>query len=77
MSSVAILGHRSSLEGGMPYDIPDFKIKEDRDKYREDRLSPFVNKYGDKPTIQCCSDPNYKPDEKSIKLFEEEIEAKQ
>ena len=74
MSSVAILGHRSSLEGGMPYDIPDFKIKEDRDKYREDRLSPFINNFGEKPSIQCCSDANYKPDESSIKRFEEEIE---
>lgn len=77
MSSVAILGHRSALEGGMPYDIPDFRNEADRDKYREDRLSPFIDKYGDKPTIQCCSDADYKPDDKSIRMFEEEIEAKQ
>ena len=39
MSSVAILGHRSLMEFGTPYDIPDFSKKEDRDKYRNDTLS--------------------------------------
>ena len=77
MSSVAILGHRSALEGGMPYDIPDFRKAEDKDKYREDRLSPFINKYGEKGSIQCSSDADYKPASSSIKRFEEEVEAKQ
>ena len=33
MSSVAILGHRSVLNGGIPYDIPDFRLEEDCRKY--------------------------------------------
>lgn len=41
MSAVAILGWRSALEGGVPYDIPDFKSIEDRNKYRNDFSSPF------------------------------------
>ena len=49
MASVAMLGHRSLLERGVPYDIPDFRREEDRKKYENDRLSPFVE-----PT-----DPNY------------------
>ena len=42
MASVAILGHRSLLERGVPYDIPDFRREEDRKQYENDRLSPFV-----------------------------------
>ena len=29
------------LEGGMPYDIPDFRKEEDRIKYENDDLSPY------------------------------------
>ncbi len=42
MASVAILGHRSLLEKGVPYDIPDFRREEDRKQYENDFLSPFV-----------------------------------
>ncbi len=69
MSSVAILGHRSMLEGGMPYDIPDFTNEEDCKKYENDRLSPFVMTDGTKPNIPCCSHPDYKPTEKQLELF--------
>ena len=41
MSAVAILGWRSALEGGIPYDIPNFRSKEDRDKFKNDFASPF------------------------------------
>ena len=41
MSSVAFLAHRSILDGGKVYEIPDFKREEDRNAYRDDRLSPF------------------------------------
>ncbi|MBR3766675.1 MAG: Gfo/Idh/MocA family oxidoreductase [Clostridia bacterium] len=61
MASVAILSHRSILEGSKPYDIPDFRKKEDRDKFRDDTLSPFWHSDGTPPSIPCCSDPNYLP----------------
>ncbi|MCC6445017.1 MAG: Gfo/Idh/MocA family oxidoreductase [Armatimonadetes bacterium] len=32
-----ILAYRSSTEGGRPYDIPDFRYKEERDAWRDDR----------------------------------------
>ena len=49
MASVAMLGHRSLLARGEPFDIPDFHREEDRVKYENDRLSPFVDP----------ADPNY------------------
>ncbi len=69
MSSVAILGHRSAMEFGVPYDIPDFRNKEDRDKYRNDTASPFYYSDGRTPTIPCCSKPDYKPSEHQITNF--------
>ena len=69
MASVAILGHRSQLELGMPYDIPDFSKKEDRDKYRDDNLTPFYYSDGREPSMPCCSKPDYKPSDKQIENF--------
>ncbi len=69
MSSVAILGHRSLLEYGVPYDIPDFKNKEDRDKYRDDNLSPFYYSDGREPTMPCGSHPDYKPTDWQLEEF--------
>jgi len=51
LSSVAILGHRSMLKNGMPYDIPDFRKEEDRVKYENDTLTPFYGTDGSEPTI--------------------------
>ena len=62
MSSVAILSHRSILEGGKPYDIPDFRLEEDRAKYENDTLSPFYGEDGAPPTLPCCSRPDFTPD---------------
>ena len=70
MSSVAILGHRSMLEGGMPYDIPDFRREEDCKKYENDRLTPFVID-GNEPTIPCCSHTDYRPSDEQIDAFRE------
>jgi len=75
MSSVAILGHRSLMEYGVPYDIPDFKIKEDRDAWRNDTLSPFWYSDGRAPTMPCCSKPDYKPSEQQIKNFNKILES--
>lgn len=61
MASVAILSHRSIMEGSKPFDIPDFRKKEDRDKYRYDNLSPFWHSDGTPPSYPCCSDADYEP----------------
>ena len=76
MSSVAILGHRSVLEGGMPYDIPDFRLEEDRVKYENDRVSPFYSNDGTAPSIPCCSKTDYKPTQKQQDLFHEMMNKK-
>jgi len=69
LSSVAILGHRSMLKYGVPYDIPDFSKQEDRDKYRDDEISPFYYSDGREPNIPCCSHPDYKPSQQQIDNF--------
>ena len=74
MSSVAILGHRSALENGKVYDIPDFRKEEDRKLYENDYLSPFYSSDGKEPTVPCCSNPDYKPTEKQIELYLQELE---
>ncbi len=61
MASVAILGHRSLLEKGIPYDIPDFRSEEDRAKWENDFSTPFYSETK-APDIPCCSVPDYKPD---------------
>lgn len=50
-ASVAILGHRSMLENGTPYDIPDFRKEEDRAKFENDRLTPFYSSDGTAPSL--------------------------
>lgn len=75
MASVGILAHRSSLEGGMPYDIPDFHLKADRQKYENDRLSPFYGEDGSEPTMPCCSHPDYKPTDEQIRGFREMMKS--
>jgi predicted dehydrogenase len=57
MASVAILSHRSLLERGAPYDIPDFRREEDRERYENDTLTPFYGSDGSEPTLPCCSNP--------------------
>ena len=74
ISSVALLGHRSVLEGGKPYDIPDFRKEEDRKLYENDDLTPFWGDDGSAPTLPCCSNPNYKPTEKQMELYQKELE---
>ncbi len=69
MASVAILAHRSMLENGIPYDIPDFKKEEDREKWEKDFLSPFYKNNGEKPDIPCCSNPDYKPTEEQFDAY--------
>ena len=75
MSSVAMLAHRSMLEGGMPYDIPDFRLEADRQKYENDRLSPFYGADGSEPTLPCCSHPDYQPSEEQLRAFDELLKS--
>jgi len=69
MSSVAILAHRSQLEGGKPYEIPDFRKEEDRVKWQDDRISPFYTYGKNEPSIRCCSDPTFTQNEGRLARF--------
>ena len=71
MSSVAILAHRSMLEGGKPYDIPDFREEKWCKMYENDRLTPFYGTDGSEPTLPCCSVTDFAPTETQIKLYRE------
>ncbi|MBQ2968587.1 MAG: Gfo/Idh/MocA family oxidoreductase [Clostridia bacterium] len=73
MSSVAILAHRSVLEGGTPYDIPDFREETWCKMYENDRLSPFYGTDGTEPSIPCCTHPAFKPTEEQVHLFNEAV----
>lgn len=76
MASVAILGHRSLLEYGTPYDIPDFKKEEDREKYRNDNLTPYWHSDGTAPTMACCSHKDYEPSEVQKENFRKMLEKR-
>lgn len=66
MSSVAILAHKSVLNNGQPYDIPDFKNSEDaRKQYENDFDTPFWSN-GKAPTLPQCSHTDYAPTEKQL-----------
>ena len=71
MSAVAIFAHRSVLEGGANYDIPDFRLEEDRVKFENDWSAPYYLHDGTAPTLPSCSHPDYKPTETQLKLFKE------
>ncbi len=59
MASVGILGHRSMLEDGKVYEIPDFRNEEERKKYEKDTLSPFYGSDGSAPSIASSTVPDY------------------
>ena len=75
MSAVGILAHRSVLGGGTPFDVPDFRREEDRALWENDTISPFYAYGTTEPTIQCGSDPNFRPDKnrraRYMKIMEE------
>ena len=73
MASTAILAHRSVLAGGAVYDVPDFRLEEDRVKYENDRETPFYGENGE-PTVPCCSDPSFRPTEEQLALFRKVFE---
>jgi len=47
MSMPGILAYRSILEGNTPQYVPNFRLKEDRDKYRNDTFCTFIESAGD------------------------------
>ncbi len=57
MASVAILAHRSILNGNQPYDIPDFRKEKDRVKYENDHALPIPLSDGTEPDTPCNSHP--------------------
>lgn len=76
MSSVAILGHRSMLEGGKPFNIPDFRNENDCKLYENDHLTPFYGTDTNSPNIPCCSHPNYKPTDAQLKEYKTYLNLK-
>jgi len=55
MSAAAILGWRSCLQNGRTYKIPDFRNPEERNKYRDDALTPFPDEKGEGITLPCST----------------------
>lgn len=71
MASVAILAHRSILNGSACYDIPDFHLEECRKQYENDRKSPFLFTDGTQPSIPCCSHPDFAPTTEQLEKMKE------
>ena len=55
---MAILAHRSILNGNCAYDIPDFRREEDRVKFENDWETPFYGSDGSLPTVRAAADEN-------------------
>lgn len=75
MASVAILAHRSILDGNRAFEVPDFRKEEDRIKYENDTLTPFCGKNGEVPTLPVCSDPEYTPSAKKLEAYENALNS--
>lgn len=73
MASVSILAHRSQLEKGVPYDIPDFRKEEDLIRYENDYSTPFYDTEGGEPNIPCCSNPDYRPTKEALEWYRNAI----
>ena len=76
LSAAGILAHRSILNGGKEYEVPDFTDKRRRRKYEKDTLSPFPKEDGTWD-IPCCSHPEYNLFEKYKDQIAEENKAKE
>ena len=72
-ASVAIQAHRSVMSGGMPMDIPDFRLEEDRVKFENDWDTPFPDLDGNGATVPCCSRPDYLPSESQLERYRKVI----
>ena len=74
LSAVAILAHKSALQYGVPYDIPDFHLEEDRVKYENDFDTPMYGSDGKAPTIPNTELAEYVPTEESMAEYDAAIE---
>jgi len=76
MSAVGILAWKSALANGAPYEVPNFRDKKAREKYKDDDFSPFPDAL-DKPRIQPSLRNNVKHTKKDYdnaqKIWDEEI----
>ncbi len=70
LSAVAILAHKSALEYGTVYDVPDFRCEEDRVKYENDFDTPMWGSDGKAPTIPNTDLPEYIPTEESMAEYD-------
>ena len=70
MTVVGIMAHKSLLQFGVPYDIPDLRDEKVRKQYENDTDTPFWSSDGKAPTIPCCSRPDFLPSEKNLELYE-------
>ena len=68
-ASVAILAHRSELQHGVPFDLPDFRKQQHRAQWREDTLSPFCYSDGREPTMPCTTLQGYQPSCQQVDNF--------
>lgn len=57
LSATAILAWYSVLNDGKEFTIPDFTDKQEREKYKNDRRTPFPDKDGNGITLPCSSKP--------------------
>ena len=73
-SSVAILGCRSMKQYGVPYDIPDLHLEEERKKYENDWETPFYGTDGSQPTFECCSREGFKPTDLQLENYRKSAE---
>lgn len=71
MSAVAILAHRSILNDGKAYYIPDYRNESVRKELENDTDSPFYYSDGREPTIRCCSNPDYKLKQEQLDAYVE------
>jgi predicted dehydrogenase len=76
LASVAILAHRSILSGGMAYDVPDFSLESDCEKYKDDHANPFYMSDGTAPNIPCCSHPEYQPTEFALNALKDALKRR-
>lgn len=68
LAMVGILAHRSLLDKGVPYDIPDLHLESERINYENDKLSPFAI-HDRENLIPCCSNPEYKPSQEQLENY--------
>ena len=75
LSAVAILAHKSALEYGTPYDVPNFRCEEDRAKWENDFSTPMWGSDGTAPTIPNTELAEYVPTEESMAEYDAAVAA--